>query len=70
MGLQVEHWFVLPGAKPKVINIIEDPETVMVKCICAKTTCRSDDEQLELEQAVFGIIYTYMLNKELLIIRN
>jgi len=42
---------VASSAKPKVINIIEDPETVMVKCICAKTTCRSDDEQLELEQA-------------------
>ena len=44
--------------KPKVINVIEDPESAILKCICAKATCRSDEEQLELEQAVrlFGQI--------------
>jgi hypothetical protein len=37
--------------KPKVIRVIEDAELVILKCMCAKTTCRTDEEQLEIEEA-------------------
>jgi len=37
--------------KPKTISVVEDAESVILKCMCARTTCRGDEEQLALEEA-------------------
>jgi hypothetical protein len=37
--------------KPKTLHIVDDAEAVLLKCMCDRTTCRTDEEQLLLEEA-------------------
>jgi hypothetical protein len=37
--------------KSKVINVVEDAESAILKCMCARSTCRTDEEQLAIEEA-------------------